>query len=94
MNITETKTKEETFTDLILGTEQQGNNRISRQDNFKNVIIFQQTNSNHQNNESEEIGHTLVEILTSINRRTSSTETIIVPETQDNNSFSVNRPSQ
>ena len=57
MNVTETKTKEETFTDLILGTEEN-----------KNVITFKQTSNNHQNNESEEIGDTLVEVLTSINR--------------------------
>ena len=46
---------------------------------------------------SEEIGDTLVQVLTSINRRTLSTETIIVPQTQDNdgmNSFLVNNPSQ
>ena len=86
MNVTETKTKEETFTDLILGTEENSN-----------VITFKQTSNNHQNNESEKIGDTLVEVLTSINRRTSSAETIIVPETQDNdrmNSFLVNSPSQ
>ena len=62
-----------------------------------NSITFIQKSNNHQNNESEEIGDTLVEILTSINRRTSSTETIIIAETQDNdgtNSFLVNSPSQ
>ena len=39
----------------------------------------------------------VVEVLTLINCRTSSTETAIVPETQDNdrmNSFLVNIPSQ
>ena len=54
-------------------------------------------NSNHQNNESEEIRDTIVEVLTSINHRPSITETKIVPETQDNdrmNSFLVNNPSQ
>ena len=59
-------------------------------------ITFQQTNNNHQNNESEGIGHTLVDFLTSINCRTSNTETIIVPETQDNdrtNSFLVDNSS-
>ena len=68
------------------GGDQQGYNRNPRQDN-----------SNNANNESEEIGDTLVEVLTSINRQTSSTETIIVPEKQDNdgmNSFLVNSPSQ
>ena len=40
--------------------------------------------------QNKEIGETLVEVLTWINCRTSSTETIIVPETQGNdrmNSF-------
>ena len=79
------------------GGEQQASNRNPRHDNFRNVITFQKTNSNHQNNESEEIGDTLVEVLTSINRQKSSTETIIVPETQDNdrmNSSLVKSPSQ
>ena len=61
------------------------------------MITFQQINSNNQNNSPEEIGDTLVEVLTSINCQTSSTETIIVSETQDNdrmNSFLVNNPSQ
>ena len=62
------------------------------QDNSKNMITFQQA-INHQNNESEEIGGTLAEILTLINRCTSSTEAVIVPETQDN-SQSVNSPFQ
>ena len=60
------------------------------------MIKFQQTNSNHQNHESEEIGDTLVEVLTSINHQPLSTETIIVPEIQDNdrlNSFWVNSSS-
>ena len=51
-----------------------------RKDNSNSVIIFQQANSNHQNNESEEIKNTFVEVLTSISCRTSSTETAIVPE--------------
>ena len=54
-------------------------------------------NSNHQNNESEEIRDTIVEVLTSINHRPSITEIIAVLETQDNdrmNSFLVNNPSQ
>ena len=79
------------------GGEQQGYNRNPRQGNSNKVITFKQTSNNHQNNESEEIGDTLVEVLTSINHRTLSTETIIVPETQDNdilNSFLVNSPSQ
>ena len=61
------------------------------------MITFQQINSNNQNNSSEEIGDTLVEVLTSINCQTSSTETTIVSERQDNdrmNSFLVNNPSQ
>ena len=61
------------------------------------MIIFQQTNNNHENNESKEIGDTLVEVLTSIYHRTLSTETVIIPETQDNgrmNSFLVNSLSQ
>ena len=77
--------------------EQQRYNKNQRQDNSNNVITFKQTSNNHQNNESEEIGDTLVEVLTSINRRTWSTETIIVPKTQDNdrmNSVLVNSPSQ
>ena len=79
------------------GGEQQGYNRNPRQDNCNNAITFEQKSNNYQNNESEEIVDTLVEVLTSINRRTPSTETIIVPETQDNdgmNSFLVNSPSQ
>ena len=54
-------------------------------------------NSNHQNNESEEIRDTIVEVLTSINHRPSITETIIGPEIQNNdrmNSFLANNPSQ
>ena len=54
-------------------------------------------NSSHQNNESEEIRDTIVEVLTSINHRPSITEIIAVLETQDNdrmNSFLVNNPSQ
>ena len=70
--------------------EQQAYNRNPTQDNFNNVITFQQANSNHQNNESEEIGDTLVDVVTSINRRTSSIETIIVPETQYNDSMQYN----
>ena len=76
--------------------EQQICSRNPRQNNFNNVIKFQQTNSNHQNHESEEIGDTLVEVLTSINHQPLSTETIVVPEIQDNdrlNSFWVNSSS-
>ena len=79
------------------GGEQQGYNRNPRQENSNNVTFFKQTSNNHQNNESEEIGDILVDVLTSINRQTSSTETIIVPETLDNdrmNYFLVNSPSQ
>ena len=79
------------------GGQQRGYSKNSRQDHSNNVRTFQQSNNNHQNNESEEIGDTLVEALTSINCRTSSAETIIVSETQDNdrmNSFLVNSPSQ
>ena len=69
----------------------------SRQGNSKNVIFFQQGNSNHQSNESAEIRDALVKVLPSINCRTLSTETIIVTETQDNgrmNSFLVTSLSQ
>ena len=66
------------------------------QDNSNNVINFQQKkNNNHQDNEPKECGD--VSILISTNRRTSSTETSIVPETQGNdrmNSFLVNSLSQ
>ena len=48
------KTKKEIFTDLIPGTEVSKKDTI-RQDNSDNVITFQQTNNNHQNNESEQI---------------------------------------
>ena len=79
------------------GGGQQRYNRNPRQDNSNNVITLQLANSNNQNHESEEIGDILAEVLTCINCRRSSTETIIVPETQDNdrmNSFLVNSPSQ
>ena len=39
------------------------------------IISNKQASNSHQVNESEEIGETLVKVLTSINRRTSSTET-------------------
>ena len=61
------------------------------------MITCQETSRNYQNNESEEIGDTQVKVLNSINHRTSSTGTIIVPETQDNDrmiSFLVKSPSQ
>ena len=74
--------------------EQRVYNRNPSQDNSNIVTTFQQANNNKQNNESEEIGDTLVDVLTSINRQTSSRETIIVPKTQDSNSFLVNSPSQ
>ena len=76
--------------------EQQRHNRNPWQDNSNNVITYTQRHNNHQNIESEEIGDTLVEVSTSINRWTLSTETIIVPEKEDNdrmNSFLVNSPS-
>ena len=95
MNITETKIKEETFTDLILGTEE--NNKDTTETYDRATWYIKQASNNHQSNESEEIGDVLVEVLTLINRQTSITETIIVPETQDNdgiNSFSGNIPSQ
>ena len=79
------------------GGEQQRYCRNSRQGNSKNVIFFQQGNSNHQSNESAEIRDALVKVLPSINCRTLSTETIIVTETQDNgrmNSFLVTSLSQ
>ena len=78
------------------GGDQQGHNRNPRQNNSKNALTFKQKTRNHQNNESEEIGDTLVQVLTSINCRTSSTKTTIVPETQDNdgmNSFLMKSPS-
>ena len=74
------------------------------QDNSNNVINFQQKKSNnHQDNEPKECADALFQyfavcsILISTNRRTSSTETIIVPETQGNdrmNSFLVKSLSQ
>ena len=79
------------------GGDQNWYNRNPRQDTFNNAINFKQESSNHQNNESEEIGDTLAEVLTSINHWTLNTETIIVPETLDNdrmNTFLVNNPSQ
>ena len=56
-------------------------NHISRpwQDNSMNEITFKQKSNNHKINESEEIGDTLVEVLTSINCRTLNTENIIGP---------------
>ena len=60
---------------------EQGYNRNPRQDNSHDAITFKQKRNNHQNNESEEIGDTLVEVLTLINGWASTTETIIVPET-------------
>ena len=76
--------------------EQTQNRRNERQENFNNRTIDQR-NNDQTNDESEEVGNTLVEMLTSINRRTSSTETVIVCDTQDNeemNSFLVRSPSQ
>ena len=97
MIITQTKAIEETITDLISITEESKKDATETQDNFNNVINFRQANNQHQNNESKEIGDTLLEVLTSIYCEKSSTETVIVPETQDNdriNSFLVKSPSQ
>ena len=80
MNITQIKTIEKTFTDVLLGPDESNKEhktrKLEQRDNFS-------TTSNHQNNELKEIGDTLVEVLTSINRRALSTQTTIVPETQD-----------
>ena len=78
------KTKNSYRSNTGHGGEPQGYNRNARQDNPNNVITCQQTNSNHQNTELQEIGYTLVEVLTSINCRTSGTEPIILSENQDN----------
>ena len=48
------------------GGEQQRYNRNTRQGNSNNMINFKQTINNDQNNESEETGDTLVEVLISI----------------------------
>ena len=61
------------------------------------MITLQYTISNHQEVESGEIGDTVVEVLTSISCWTGSTETVTIPETQDNdriNYFLVISPSQ
>ena len=42
------------------GGDQQGYDRNPRQDNSNNAITFKQKSNNHQNNESKEIGDTLV----------------------------------
>ena len=80
MNITQIKTVEKTFTDVLLGSDESNKEHKTREleqcDNFS-------TTSNHQNNELKEIGDTLVEVLTSINRRALSTQTTVVPEAQD-----------
>ena len=76
--------------------EQQRYNRNPWQGNSNNVITYTQRSNNHQNIESEEIGDTLVEVSSSINRRTLTTEAIIVPEKEDNDrmsSFLVNSTS-
>ena len=81
---------------IFLLTRQDNSNK-TLQFTSNNVITFKQLSNNHQNNELEKIGVTLVEVLTSINHLTLSTETIIVPETQDNdrmNYFLVNTLSQ
>ena len=62
------KTKEETFTDPILSRVESKKGTTETQDGtVNNVITFQQTNNNHQHNESGEIGDTLVQVLTSPN---------------------------
>lgn len=65
--------------------------------NSINIIKFQQANSSHQSNGWAEIRDTIIEALTSVDRRTWITETVIVPETQDNgrmNCFLENSPFQ
>ena len=77
--------------------DQQRYNINPRQDNSNTAITFKQKSNNHQNNESKKIEDTLVEVIGSINQRKWSTETIIVPEIQDNNRmncFLINVPSQ
>ena len=71
-------------------------NRNQGQDSNENRAV-QQSISNVNNNNLEGVSTTLVEVLASLSPRTSSTETIIVPETQNDsemNSFLVNSPSQ
>ena len=55
MNITETNTKEQTFTNLILGMDESNKDTKERQDNSNNTITFKKTSNSHENNESEEI---------------------------------------
>ena len=65
--------------------------------NSINIIKFQQANSSHQSNGWAEIRDTIIEALTSVDRRTWITETVIVPETQDIgriNCFLENSPFQ
>ena len=88
MNVTETKTTEETNTDLIIDIEE--SNEYATETPNKTTAI-------KTYNGSGEVRNILVKALTSISRQTSSTEIVIVPETQDNdrmNSFLVNSPSQ
>ena len=76
--------------------DQHENNRNQRQENFNNEIVHQR-NNDQDSNESQEVSKTMVEVLSSLNGSTSSTETVIVAETQSNeeiNSFLVRSPSQ
>ena len=54
---------------LILGAEENNKDTTEnpRQDNSNDTITFKQKRNNHQNNESEETGDTLVQVLTLIN---------------------------
>ena len=88
MNATETKTTEETNTDLIIDIEESNEDTTETPNQTTTIKIY---------NGSGEVRNILVEVLTSISRRTSSTEIVIVTETQDNDrmdSFLVNSPSQ
>ena len=71
MTITVAKTIEEIITHLILDMEESSKiqqklkrRQFQKRNNLsRNVITFQQPNSNHQNNESAEMRDTLVEVL-------------------------------
>ena len=84
INIPESKSKRNIY---ISNTGHRGKQQVCNQ--ISKTKQLQQsddqwTKSTHQNNETEEVGDTLVEVLIYINFRKSSTETMIVPETQDN----------
>ena len=88
MNATETKTTEEINTDLIIDIEESKEDTTETPNQTTTIKIY---------NGSGEVRNILVKVLTSISRRKSSTEIVIVPETQDNDrmdSFLVNSPSQ